>query len=92
MTGALSLALPSQAQSHDGRHRACVTADHGAWLYADRCYRGHHCWRPVRYGRAFRVLRQQGGYLLVRNLQSRGWVELHSVRFAPKAFCRAAGI
>ncbi|MFZ1102641.1 MAG: hypothetical protein WAN86_07345 [Hyphomicrobiaceae bacterium] len=91
MIGSLSwVAGPAQAHS---RHRACVTADHGAWLFADRCHRrSRHCWKPARKGRAFRVLRQEGGYLLVRNLQARGWIELHSVRFAPWAYCRAAGI
>ena len=91
MIGSLSLvAGPAQAHS---RNRPCVTADHGAWLFAYRCYRqGRHCWRPVRSGRAFRVLRQEGGYLLVRNLQARGWIELNSVRFAPLEYCRAAGI
>jgi hypothetical protein len=90
VTGSLSLAAPTQAES---RYRACVTADYGAWLYAQTCYhKRRHCWRPVRTGRAFRVVRQQGGYLLVRNLQSRGWIELNSVRFAPQAYCRAAGL
>jgi hypothetical protein len=92
MIGSLSLvAGPAQAHS---RYRACVTADHGAWVFADRCYRQdrRRCWRPVRRGWAFRVLRQEGGYLLVRNRQARGWIELHSVRFAPLVYCRAAGI
>jgi hypothetical protein len=93
MIGSLSLAAPAEAESYRRHYRACVTADHGAWLYAYRCYRqGRHCWRPVRTGRAFRVVRQQGGYLLVRNLHSRGWIELNSVRFAPQAYCRAAGM
>jgi hypothetical protein len=96
MIGSLSLAAPAHAESYDGHHghhRACVTAAHGAWLFPYRCYhRGRHCWRPVRNGRAFRVVRQEGGYLLVRNLQSRGWIELNSVRFAPQTYCRAAGI
>jgi hypothetical protein len=91
MIGSLSLvAGPAQAHS---RNRPCVTADHGAWLFAYRCYRqDRHCWMPVRSGRAFRVVRQEGGYLLVRNLRRRGWIELNSVRFAPQAYCRAAGI
>lgn len=91
MIGSLSLVAGS-AQAHN-RHRACVTADHGAWLFAERCYRHRHrCWRPAHHGRAFRVLRQEGGYLLVRNHQARGWIELNSVRFAPLEYCRAAGI
>jgi hypothetical protein len=106
--GSMTLvAAPSHAQSHYGHHhyRACVTADHGAWLFAQRCHRhgygygdgdgyGHrrHCWRPVHSGRAFRVVRQSGGYLLVRNLQARGWIELNSLRVAPQEYCQAAGI
>jgi hypothetical protein len=91
MIGSLSpVGGPAQAHS---RLKACITADHGAWLFIDRCYRERHrCWRSVRKGRAFRVLRQEGGYLLVRNLRRRGWIELNSVRFAPQAYCRAAGI
>lgn len=76
-------------------YRACITAKHGAWLFALRCHhyhRHHHCMRPVRNGLAFRVMGQKGGYLLVRNWQRRGWIELNSVRFAPQDYCRAAGI
>jgi hypothetical protein len=75
-------------------YRACITAKRGAWLFAVRCHHDHHhhCMRPVRRGLAFRVLGQKGGYLLVRNWRGRGWIELNSVRFAPQAYCRAAGI
>jgi hypothetical protein len=103
--GAITLvAAPSHAQSHyDHRHhyRACVTTDHGAWLFAVACHGyghgdgyGHrrHCWRPVHTGRAFRVVRQSGGYLLVRNLHARGWIELNSLRVAPQEYCQAAGL
>jgi hypothetical protein len=86
----ISVAAPVHAETD---YQACVTVDHGAWLYAYRCYRqSRHCWMPVHTGRAFRVVRQSGGYLLVRNLQARGWIELNSIRFAPQAYCRAAGI
>jgi hypothetical protein len=88
------VATPSRAESDDDQYQACITAARGAWLFPVRCHHdyGHRCARPVHHGRAFRVLRQKGGYLLVRNLQARGWIELNSVRFAPQAYCRAAGI
>jgi hypothetical protein len=92
----LSITATSVQAEHDHiPYRACVTAEHGAWLFAYRCYYHHHhrCMRPVRSGLAFRVIGQKGGYLLVRNnLRGRGWIELNSVRFAPQAYCRAAGI
>jgi hypothetical protein len=80
-------------QHHQQYYRACVTADYGVWLY--RCPRGEYpasCWVPVQSGRAFRVERQQGGYLLVRNHSARGWIELNSLRIAPQEYCRAAGL
>jgi hypothetical protein len=95
MIGATALvAAPAGADSRHHHYRACVTAAHGAWLFPFRCHHGHgyRCAQPVRHGRAFRVTRQKGGYLLVRNLQARGWIELNSVHIAPQAFCRAAGI
>jgi hypothetical protein len=90
----------STAHAHSDRpyyyYRACVTADYGAWLYASRCDREDYypdsCWVSVNPGRAFRVERQRGGYLRVRNLETRGWVELNSLRIAPQAYCRAAGL
>jgi hypothetical protein len=87
-------AAPANAESDDDHYRACITAARGAWLFRMRCYHDnyYHCARPVHRGRAFRVLGQKGGYLLVRNLQARGWIELNSVRFAPQSYCRAAGI
>ncbi len=81
----------AHAHSYRAPYRACVTADQGAWLYAHRCHH-HRCWVPVYSGRAFRVERQVGGYLLVQNLEARGWVELNSLRIAPQTYCRAAGI
>jgi hypothetical protein len=81
----------AHAHSYRPYYRACVTADHGAWLYAPHCHR-YRCWVPVHSGRAFRVVRQTGGYLLVRNLEMRGWVELNSLHIAPQEYCRAAGI
>lgn len=97
-TGAAALTIASIAASAPSVHarpyyRACVTADYGAWLHRHRCYGSRYrCLKPVRSGRAFRVLRQENGYLLVRNLQMRGWIELNSLRIAPQASCRAAGI
>ena len=93
--GATTLvAAPARAESRHHPYRACITAADGAWLFPLRCHhgRGYRCAQPVRHGRAFRVTSQKGGYLLVRNLQARGWIELNSVRLAPQAFCRAAGI
>jgi hypothetical protein len=95
LAGAAAIAPASAGgESDDDDYRACVTAARGAWLFKVRCYHGNYfrCARPVHRGRAFRVLDQNGGYLLVRNLQARGWIELNSVRFAPQSYCRAAGI
>jgi hypothetical protein len=102
--GATALAIllisAGAASAHDEDdhfpYRACITAKHGAWMFAMTCHHEHHhhhCMRPVHRGLAFRVVGQKGGYLLVRNkLTGRGWIELNSVRFAPQAYCRAAGI
>jgi hypothetical protein len=61
--------------------------------YCDRCCnRCYDCAEPVRAGRAFRVLSQRGGYLLVRNLQTQGWVHLGHLQIVSQAYCRAAGI
>lgn len=102
--GAAALAILSTtagaASAHDEDvhippYRACITTEHGAWLFAETCrhyHHHHHCMRPVRSGLAFRVVGQKGGYLLVRNWRRRGWIELNSVRIAPQAYCRAAGL
>jgi hypothetical protein len=98
-----SSATPADAH-YDRPYRACVVAEHGAWLHTHRCRgyggygygygynEGYGCWEPVHRGRAFRVERQAGGYLLVWNLEQRGWAELYALSLAPQAFCRAAGI
>ncbi|HEX6000232.1 MAG TPA: hypothetical protein VFZ16_12705 [Hyphomicrobiaceae bacterium] len=90
-----SLAALAAAPARAGHYRthfdACVAAKHGAWLIRPYCD-SYRCWRPVHYGRAFRVLRQDDGYLLVRNVTGRGWIELNSLRIVPQAYCRAAGI
>jgi hypothetical protein len=88
-------AAPAYAEYEYDRvpYRACVAAGYGAWLFVYRCYGRHNrCVLPVRSGLAFRVERQKGGYLLVHNLQTRGWIELSSLRLVPQAYCRAAGL
>jgi hypothetical protein len=85
------VAAPAHAHSYHGRYWACVTARPDAWLHLYGC-RHHWCLVPVDRGRAFRVERQRGDYLLVRNLEIHGWIELDLLRFAPQAYCRAAGI
>jgi hypothetical protein len=88
-------AAPAYAEYEYDRvpYRACVAADYGAWLFVSRCHSYHNrCMLPVRSGLAFRVERQNGGYLLVHNMQMRGWIELNSLRIVPQAYCRAAGL
>jgi hypothetical protein len=104
---AASIALgATNATAHrPDRYYACVLTNSYTRLYSDwcdRCNRCDYCDRccnrcydcaePVRAGRAFRVLSQRGGYLLVRNLQTQGWVHLGHLQIVSQAYCRAAGI
>jgi hypothetical protein len=90
-----------QARAHERWQRSyatCVVAERGARLYPLYnddcgdccCQRPHPRW--VRPGRAFRVERQEGGYLEVWTLGARGWIDSSCVHIAHEAFCRAAGI
>jgi hypothetical protein len=92
LTAASIVASATPADAHHRRHyRACVTAEHGAWLHPHWCY-GYHCWEPVSPGRAFRVKRQRGPHLLVWNQTMIGWVNHDYLSIATQDYCRAAGI
>jgi hypothetical protein len=91
-------AFSGPSQAHDDYphpHRnACVKASYGAVIYPPHPVMCNYapCGRRVSRGRAFRVRGHKWDFLFVSHLETEGWIEARTVRWADERYCRAAGI